>query len=159
MEVYTVAEAKNNFPKLRRLAARGIEFIVVDQKRAETAPVSMIATELLDKITKTALADLTLEWLDKPGDAITEDKVNQTWNLWNAQLQIHGIGETKNEAIQSLAEDAINYAKEYFDNLEFFLNPRSKRDDHYWILRGVRHCNENLNQVITIMGLNKLLEA
>lgn len=158
MELYTVAQAKNNFPKLRRLAARGNEFIVVDFKRSETAPVSMIATELLDRITKEAIARLTYEWLDKPGDVITKNEVNKTWNLWNHQLGIHGIGETKEEAIQVLAEDAMSYATEYFANLDYFLNPRSERDGHYWILRGIRHCNGDQTKVIGVMELKKLIE-
>ncbi|MDI3505344.1 MAG: hypothetical protein PWQ81_566 [Bacteroidota bacterium] len=159
MEVYSVAEAKNNFPKLRRLAAQGMEFVVVDHKRAETAPVSVIATELLDRITKEDLAGLTYEWLDKPGDVITEEEINRTWNLWNDQLKIHGIGETKEEAVRSLAEDAVEYAEEYFDNLDFFLNPRSERAGHYWILRGIRQCNGDIAKVIEVMGLARFLEA
>lgn len=159
MEVYTVAEAKNNFPKLRRLAAKGNEFIVVDHKRAETAAVSFIATELLDKITKEALAGLTYEWLNKPGDIISQDELNQTWNLWNKQLKILGVGETKEEAVQTLAEDAVSYANEYFDDLDYFLNPRSERDGHYWILRGIRQGNEEITKVIEIMDLKKLLES
>lgn len=154
MEVYTVAEAKNKFPKLRRLAARGNELIVVDHKREESAPVSLIATELLDKVAKKALDNLTYEWLDKPGDPITPGIMNETWNLWNHQLQIHGIGVTKEEAVEALATDAINYAEEYFEDLEFFLNPKSKRDSHYWILRGVRRCDGDLSRVIEAMGLN-----
>ncbi|MDD2211494.1 MAG: hypothetical protein PHS83_00175 [Clostridia bacterium] len=159
MEVYTVTEAKNNFPKLRRLAAQGNEFIVVDHKRAETASVSVIATELLDKITNEALANLTYEWLDQPGDRITDDEMNQTWTLWNEQLRIYGVGKTKEEAIRSLAEDAVNYANEYFDDLEFFLNPRSERDTHYWVLRGIRYCDGDLTKVIKVMRLNEFLEV
>jgi hypothetical protein len=158
MEVYTVAQAKNIFPKLRRLAAKGIESIVVDQKRAETSPVSVIATGLLDKITQEKLANLTHEWINKPGDVIDNDEVNQTWNLWNYQLKILGIGITKKEAVQSLAEDVINYAEEYFDDLDYFLNPRSERENHYWILRGIKQCNGSVDKVIEVMGLNKLLE-
>jgi len=158
MEVYTVAKAKDNFSKLRRLAAKGNEFIVVDHKRAETAPVSVIATELLDKVTNDALASLTYEWLNKPGDIKDQDEVNQTWNLWNHQLKILGVGITKEEAILSLAKDVINYANEYFDDLVYFLNPRSERDGHYWILRGIKQCEDNSDKAINIMGLNKLLE-
>ncbi len=158
MEKYTVADAKNNFPKLRRLAAKGNEFIVVDHKRAEAVPVSVIATELLDRITNEALANLTYEWLNKPGDVINDNEVNNTWNLWNHQLKIGGLGLSKEEAISSLAEDAINYANEYYDDLVFFLNPKSGRDGHYWALRGIKRCDDNLAKAIEVMRLSGLLE-
>lgn len=158
MEVYTVAQAKNKFPLIRRKAARGIESIVMDFKRTETGAVSVISTDLLNRVTTEALSGLTYQWVDRPGDSITDTEENQTWNLWNEQLRLHGVGLTKEEAVYSLVEDAMNYAEEYFDDLEYFLNPKSERDGHYWILRGIKQCQGNKEKVLEVMGLKKLLE-
>lgn len=145
MPILAVSEAKNKLTSLRREAISGKEIIMADAKRKDDQPVSLISTTLLDELCETKI--FTYEWLDEPKDT------GESYSLWNREISMYGVGETKNEAIEDFIDNIEDYASVYFADLPYYLSHSNPNRGHYWYLRRVIRCNGNREALTQVLNM------
>ena len=84
-------------------------------------------------------------WLHEPGD--------ENYTLYVPEVDVFGVGPTKDAAIESLIETSQEYAAIYFRDLRFYLSPTVGRDGHFEYLRRIVRCDGDTNQIKKILGL------
>ncbi len=143
MSKLAISEAKNKFTMLRKEALKGKEIILADAKSKDEAPVSLISTTLLDELCSEKR--FTCEWVDTPG------KDSDDYSLWCPEVNVFGLGKTKEEAITDLISNIQEYALVYFNDLPYYLSASNPNKKHYWYLRRIMRANpEELRQVLEL---------
>ncbi len=145
-----IHEAKNKLTALRRESITGKEFIFADAKRKDDKPVSLVSTELLDELCATKT--FSFEWIDEP------TKESENYSLYNRETSVYGVGPTKREAIEDFVDNIVDYAEVYWNDLPFYLSPSGGRREHYWYLRRIVRCKNDIDQIYRVLDLNKVLE-
>jgi hypothetical protein len=146
MPTLAINEAKNKLTVLRREALTGKEILMADTRRKDNKFVSLVATSLLDELceeTKT----FTYKWVDIPGEN------QETYSLWNNETGVYGVGITKEEAIEDLIDNIIDYANVYFEDLPYYLSTSGNNRSHYWYLRRVIRSNGNREILYNALAL------
>lgn len=77
------------------------------------------------------------------------DEEEGSYSYWLDNLDIYGYGETKEEALNSLVEDLVMYAKQYTDNPVRYFNAPNRRAHLPFVLK-VMVCNnaEEVKQML-----------
>lgn len=157
LQAYSVANAKNHLPELRRAAISGAEILIVDTRSDQNEPVSLLSTRLLDQLTA-QMFPLTVTVLDKPGDALIDSKGQKVgtideWSLLIPETGTTGVGRTRSEAEKSLFTALVDYASDFFSDPGFYLNERSGRQHHWGYLRRVLRCGGDVEKLRALVGL------
>jgi antitoxin YefM len=69
------------------------------------------------------------------------DEEEGSYGYWLDNLDIYGYGETKEEALDSLVEELIIYAKQYTDNPSRYIDAPNRRVHLPYVMR-VMVCND-----------------
>jgi hypothetical protein len=142
LQTYSILRAKSKLTELRREALTGHEFLIENKKENNSEPVSIISTQLLDELVE--VCTFNLRWVREEGDEV--------WTLIVPEIDIFGIGKTKEEAIQSLAETVQEYADLFFKNLTMYMSDSLGRRNHYFFLRRIARCENDLQKVKKVLG-------
>ena len=86
-------------------------------------------------------------WTTAPGDE------NENYTLYVPEVDVFGVGPTKEAAIESLTETMQEYATLYFRDLRFYLSPTVGRGNHFKYLRRIVRCDGDTNQIRKVLGL------
>ena len=84
-------------------------------------------------------------WTNEPGD--------ETYTLYVPEVDVFGVGPTKEAAIESLIETMQEYAEIYFFDLRFYLSSTVGRDGHFEYLRRIVRCDGDHKQIRAVLGL------
>ncbi len=142
MQTYSISMAKARLPELRRAALIGEEFLVKNDKENQSDYISIIATQVLDEVL--SALKFTHEWVKEEGDEV--------WTLIVPEIDIFGIGETKEEAIKSLSSTASEYADLFFKNLPMYMSDAVNRRQHYGYLRRIVRCEGDEIKIREVLG-------
>ena len=84
-------------------------------------------------------------WTKKTGD--------KNYTLYVAQVDVFGVGPTREAAVESLVETIQEYATLYFGDLRYYLSPSVRRDSHFGYLRRIARCEGDSKQIRAMLGL------
>lgn len=126
-EEKSISLAKQDFPHIVREAAKGYEIIASNFKSLDSDKVSIISTEIFEEI---------LDRGYKFHPVVEEDPDNHGFTVSLDELLIHGDGSTLSEALYDLAENLMDYAKDYLTRVDFFRQIENRRY-HYPYLRRI----------------------
>ena len=84
-------------------------------------------------------------WTKEPGD--------ETYTLYVPEVDVFGVGPTKEAAVESLLETIQEYATLYFGDLQFYLSPTVGRNGHLKYLRQIVRCEGDHKQIRAALGL------
>lgn len=140
-----VSQARANFPDLFHTAVRSHQPVAVSRgNRRDEALVALSQEDFL-KILRTFSFQVTT----------TYDADNQVWvadlgtTAGDGLGHLWATGETEQEAMTGLAQDLADYAKEYFDRAELFLNAPNRAHHAPWLLR-ILFC-DTADDVVTLL--------
>jgi hypothetical protein len=142
LQTYSVSAAKSRLTELRRVALTGQEILIENEKESNSDSVSIIATFLLDEFESCFI--FTHKWVKEDGDTV--------WTLVVPEIDVFGVGETKEDTVQSLAETAQEYAELFFGNLNMYMSDAIGRRHHYFFLRRIARCNGDLDKIKKVLG-------
>ena len=80
-------------------------------------------------------------WTTAPGDE------NENYTLYVPEVDVFGVGPTKEVAIESLIETMQEYATLYFADLRYYQSPPVSRASHYGPLSEVAACAGDLLKI------------
>ena len=86
-------------------------------------------------------------WTTAPGDE------NENYTLYVPEVDVFGVGPTKEAAVESLIETIQEYATLYFGDLRYYLSPSVRRDNHFGYLRRIARCEGDFKQIRAVLGL------
>ena len=86
-------------------------------------------------------------WTTAPGDE------NENYTLYVPEVDVFGVGPTREAAIASLIETIQEYAELYFRDLRFYLSPTVERAGHFKYLRQIVRCEGDHKQIRALLGL------
>ena len=145
MLCYNVSTAKAQLGEIRRAALDGQEVIITNTKnRNKNESVSVISSTLLDSI---------IERSCKFSPAWTKEEGDENYTLYVPEVDVFGVGPTKETAIESLIETMQEYAELYFGDLRFYLSPTVNRLHHFGYLRRIIRCDGDPKQLRAALGL------
>ena len=84
-------------------------------------------------------------WTKEPGD--------ENYTLYVPEVDVFGVGPTKEAAIESLTETMQEYATLYFGDLRYYLSPSVRRNNHFGYLRRIARCDGDHKQIRALLGL------
>ena len=84
-------------------------------------------------------------WTKAPGD--------ENYTLYVPEVDVFGVGPTKEAAVESLIETIQEYATLYFGDLQFYLSPTVGRNGHLKYLRQIVRCEGDHKQIRAALGL------
>ena len=84
-------------------------------------------------------------WTHEPGD--------ENYTLYVPEIDVFGVGPTKEAAVESLLETIQEYATLYFGDLQFYLSPTVGRNGHLKYLRKILRCEGDHKQIRAALGL------
>ena len=85
--------------------------------------------------------------------AWTKDNGDENYTLYVPEVDVFGVGPTKEAAIESLIETSQEYATLYFGDLQFYLSPTVGRNGHLKYLRQIVRCEGDHKQIRAALGL------
>ena len=145
MLCYNVSTAKSQLGEIRRAALEGHEVIITNtKKRINNESVSVIASSLLDSLIERS-CKFSPSWIKEDGD--------ENYTLYVPEVDVFGVGSTKEAAVESLITTIQEYATLYFGDLRFYLSPTVNRESHFGYLRRVIRCEGDLKQIRSVLGL------
>ena len=145
MLCYNVSTAKAQLGEIRRAALDGHEIIITNtKKRINDESVSVIASSLLDSIIERSCKFFPT-WTKEEGD--------ENYTLYVPEVDVFGVGQTKEAAVESLIETIQEYATLYFGDLRYYLSPSVRRDNHFGYLRRIARCEGDSKQIRAVLGL------
>lgn len=137
----SISIAKQDFPHIVREAAKGYEVITSNFKSSGSDKVSIISTEIYEEI---------LDRGYKFYPTVEEDAENKGFTIAIDDLLIHGDGATLMEALYDLAENLMDYTKDYLTRVDFFRQIENRRH-HYPYLRRIAKLTD-INQVMEVIA-------
>jgi hypothetical protein len=145
LQAYSVSNAKSHLAKLRRNAITNWqESIIENGKENQSQSVSLIATVVIDDLT--SYCKFTHEWVKEDEDI--------SWTLICPEIDIFGVGESKEEAIESLIDTALEYTELFFESPAIYMsNASGDRRKHYGFLRRIARCNDDRYKIREVLGL------
>lgn len=69
------------------------------------------------------------------------DEAENSYSYWLDTLDMYGIGETKEDAYNSLVDELMMYSKQYMDNPNRYFNSSNRRHHLPYVLK-VMVCND-----------------
>ena len=104
MQVFTVAQARNNFPELYRAVTEEWNEVFVEHgSRKNAKKMSLVAAEFLDAVIDKNYK-FTVEWTFTGDDTAP----GGWWTAWSPEFRLYGDGPTKEEALRSLAQAVVD---------------------------------------------------
>ena len=85
--------------------------------------------------------------------AWTKENGDENYTLYVPEVDVFGVGPTKEAAIESLIETVQEYAVLFFGDLRFYLSPTVRRDKHFGYLRRIVSCGGDSKQIRAVLGL------
>ena len=85
------------------------------------------------------MGDFFLTWTKEEGD--------ENYTLYVPEVDVFGVGPTKEVAIESLIETLQEYATLYFADLRYYQSPPVSRTSHYGPLSEVAACAGDLLKI------------
>ena len=77
----------------------------------------------------------------------TQEAGDENYTLYVPEVDVFGVGPTKEAAIASLIETIQEYAKLYFADLRYYQSPPVSRTSHYGPLSEVAACAGDLLKI------------
>ena len=146
MLCYNVSTAKAQLGEIRRAALDGHEVIITNTKNRNNnnQSVSVIASSLLDSIIEHG-CKFSFMWTKEEGD--------EDYTLYVPEVDVFGVGQTKEAAIESLIDAVQEYAELYFGDLRFYMSPTVHRENHFGYLRRIIRCDGDFKRLRSVLGL------
>ena len=107
-------------------------------------PVSVTASRLLDSAVERS-CKFTPSWIKEEGE--------EKYTLYVPEVDVFGVGPTKEAAIESLIETVQEYAALFFGDLRYYLSPAVSRKNHIGYLRCIIRCNGDSKKIREVLGL------
>ena len=85
--------------------------------------------------------------------AWTTENGDENFTLYVPEVDVFGVGPTKEAAVESLIETIQEYATLYFGDLQFYLSPTVGRNGHLKYLRQIVRCEGDHKQIRAALGL------
>lgn len=139
-EALPISEAKTRFSELARRAAMGLE-VVSANKHGAVQPVSLIKTAVLTA----ALAAMRFTLAERRDDELGILTISVK------EVPIYGEGHSREEAIESLVDAALDYSSVYEDRIELFSRVDSPETQAH-MLKIIR-CRGDRGAVRQVLGL------
>ena len=83
----------------------------------------------------------------------TPETGDENYTLYVPEVDVFGVGPTREAAIASLIETIQEYAELYFRDLRFYLSPTVGRAGHFEYLRQIIRCAGDTKRIRTALGL------
>lgn len=141
MQIYSISYACDHFEELRLEALKGKEIFVEDDEQNGSPLISIIPTELLDSLTEIFI--FVPHW----------EEDNSIYTVSTNVIDVIGYGNTRDEAAEVLAIAAMEYARLYFLQIDYYRSPLVNRGLHYPYLRRIARCNDNIALVKHVLGV------
>lgn len=131
----TIAEFRKDLRRLIDSALTGREIICMDAKSRDRQTCSLIKTNLL--------LEMLQAYIFKP--KVFYDQETKTHNIHLDELKLYAYADTLEEATEQIIDLAIDYARDYINRLELFLNVPDRKSHYPYVIR-LTHC-QNTNEV------------
>jgi hypothetical protein len=148
----SISSTKQDFPSIFKMALNGQEVITGNFKSKSEDTVSILSTKDFKYI---------LDIGFKFNPIIEEDEEGNGYTVALDEIMVFGDGDTLEEALDDLVENTLDYARMYFEKLDFYKQIPNRRS-HYPYLRRIvtcatkeevleviSECHTNLQQVIS----------
>lgn len=135
----SIADFRKDLRKLLDSALTGREIICENTKSRDREKCSFIKTKLLQEILKA--------YAFKP--KVFFDEETKTHNIHLDELRLYAYADTLPEAEEQMVDLAVEYARDYIDRLELFLNVPDRKEHYPYVLR-LSHCisRDEVKQVL-----------
>ena len=144
LPTYNVSTAKSHLARLRRSAITDWkESIIENSKENQSESVSLIATVVIDDLT--SFCKFTHNWVKEEEDTV--------WTLISPEIDAFGVGETKEEAINSLIDTALEYSELFFESPSLYMSAATNRRQHYGFLRRIARCERDREKIRAVLGV------
>ncbi len=146
LKTVNVSQARANFRDIFHTAVRSHQPVVISRGDSREETMVVLAQEDLKRMLAAFLFQLKTSY----------DEKNQVWvadlgdTAGDGLGHLWATGETKEEALNELVHDLIDYAKEYFDRADLFLRAPNRAHHAPWLLR-VLFC-ENDGEVASLVA-------
>lgn len=127
----TIAEFRKDLRRLMDAALTGREIICLDAKSKDRQTCSLIKTNLL--------LDMLKAYSFHP--EVHYDEETKTHNIHLDELKLYAYADTPEEAKEQIIDLAIDYAKDYINRLELFLNVPDRKTHYPCVIR-LAHCKD-----------------
>jgi len=131
----TIAEFRKDMRRLIDKALTGREIICMDAKSKDRQACSLIKTNLLLEMLKAYSFEPKVHF----------DEETKTYNIHLDELRLYAYANTLEEATEQIIDLAIDYARDYIDRLELFMNVPDRATQYPYIIR-LAHC-QNKDEV------------
>ncbi len=131
----TIAEFRKDLCRLIDSALTGREIICMDAKSRDRQTCSLIKTNLL--------LEMLQAYIFKP--KVSYDQETKTHNIHLDELKLYAYADTLEEATEQIIDLTIDYARDYINRLELFLNVPDRKSHYPYVIR-LAHC-QNANEV------------
>ena len=91
------------------------------------------------------MGGFSCSWAKEAGD--------KNYIIYVLEVDVFGVGPTREAALESLIETIQEYAVLYFRDLRFYLSPTVGRDGHFEYLRQIVRCDGDHKQIREVLGL------
>lgn len=136
---FSIGDFRKDFRKILETVLSGREVICINSKLKDGESCSFLKTRLLREILKV--------YFFSP--KIFYDEETKTHNIHLDEFKIYAYADTLQEAVEQIADLAIEYSKDYIERLELFLNVNDRKGQYPYILR-ISHCTsrEEVKQMV-----------
>jgi flavodoxin len=147
----SISEAKQKLPNIIREAAKGYEVITRNFKSSSKEKTSIISTEIFEEILDNGY---------KFYPEIEEDTDGKGFTVSINNLLIHGDGATLFDALYDLAENLMDYSRDFLKKIDFYRQIENRKNHYPYLRRIARYddikkvmeviaeCHTGLQQVI-----------
>lgn len=125
----TIAEFRKDLRRLIDKALTGREIVCMDAKSKDRQTCSLIKTNLLLEMLKAYSFEPKVHF----------DEETKTYNIHLNELRLYAYADTLEETTEQIIDLAVDYARDYIDRLELFLNVPDRATQYPFILR-LAHC-------------------
>jgi hypothetical protein len=135
----SIADFRKDLRKLLESAYAGREIICENTKSRDREKCSFIKTNLLQEILRA--------YSFKP--KLFFDGETKTHNIHLDELRLYAYADTPAGAEEQMVDLAVEYARDYMDRLELFLNVPGRKEHYPYVLR-LAHCSsrEEIKQLL-----------
>lgn len=127
VSIKSISEARARFATLFDEAAlKGREVICENARMSSPRRVSIVSTQLLE------------EWLANAyrfSPTIERDETTGAWQVFLDEISIYTWADDKDAAVEQAVDLALDYAQDYLDRLDLFLNVADRRRHYPYLLR------------------------
>jgi hypothetical protein len=137
----SISDTKQHLPSIIREAASGYEVITKNCKSIGGGRVSIVSTDIFEKI---------LDDNYKFYPVIEEDKELNGYTISLNELLIHGEGSTLKEALLDLAENVSDYAADYLNRIDFFMQIENRKGHYPYLRRLARY--DSIQEIMEVLS-------